>query len=216
MRLFNTIGSPRSRPLGDTGVVDLRQAILEEANSQGVPAGIALAVAVRETGATHFLPSGSVVRGRAGEIGIFQLMPSTAAELGVDAFDPIQNIEGGVKYLAQMYRKFGSWPLAVAAYNWGPDKVGKATNSGKGICSFPASVRGYVSFVLGAGVLAQCAIAATSPAPAPDLTAGPGQAAEIGASGIPREPELGESVNNGAALATAAVAVTALVWTLFD
>jgi soluble lytic murein transglycosylase-like protein len=63
-----------------------------------------------------------------GAMGLMQLMPRTAAMLGVDdAFDPEQNIEGGVKYLAQLTDKYhGDVEKALAAYNAGPSRVDKA------------------------------------------------------------------------------------------
>ena len=60
-----------------------------------------------------------------GALGLAQLMPQTARLLGVDPTDPKQNLEGGARYLARQYRKFGSWPLALAAYNAGPEAVVK-------------------------------------------------------------------------------------------
>ncbi|WIV52167.1 lytic transglycosylase domain-containing protein [Marivivens sp. LCG002] len=61
----------------------------------------------------------------AGAIGLAQLMPETAALLGVNPTDPAQNLEGGARYLAMQYRTFGSWRLALAAYNAGPQAVEK-------------------------------------------------------------------------------------------
>ena len=52
-------------------------------------------------------------------------MPGTAAVLGVDPHDPYQNLDGGARYLAQQYRAFRSWRLALAAYNAGPKAVEK-------------------------------------------------------------------------------------------
>ncbi len=65
-----------------------------------------------------------------GAIGIMQLMPETAAILGVDPEDPEQNIEGGIRYLAEQlwrYRNTGEWQatLAAAAYNAGPEAVNR-------------------------------------------------------------------------------------------
>jgi len=60
-----------------------------------------------------------------GALGLAQLMPATARALGVDPKIPQQNLEGGARYLAKQYRKFGSWKLALAAYNAGPQAVEK-------------------------------------------------------------------------------------------
>ena len=64
-------------------------------------------------------------RSHKGAIGLAQLMPGTAAKLRVDPHDPYENLDGGARYLAQQYRSFGSWPLALAAYNAGPGAVQK-------------------------------------------------------------------------------------------
>lgn len=96
---------------------DLRDKIISEANDQGVPPEIALAVATQESKLCHWNPDGSVKRGAAGEYGVMQLLPATAAALGVDPEDMDQNIHGGVKYLRQLYDKYRDWTLAVQHYN---------------------------------------------------------------------------------------------------
>lgn len=65
-------------------------------------------------------------RSHAGAIGLTQLMPGTAAGLGVDPTDPVQNLVGGARYLRAQLDRFGSPELALAAYNAGPARVAQA------------------------------------------------------------------------------------------
>lgn len=79
-----------------------------------------------------------------GAHGLAQLMPGTAARLGVDPANPAQNLEGGARYLRQMYDRFGNWRLALAAYNAGPEAVQKHG----GIPPY-AETTNYVKVILG-------------------------------------------------------------------
>lgn len=79
-----------------------------------------------------------------GAIGLAQLMPDTARQLGVDPHDPVANLEGGARYLKMQYQAFGSWPLALAAYNAGPGAVERHG----GIPPY-AETQGYVQTIWG-------------------------------------------------------------------
>jgi hypothetical protein len=83
---------------------------------------------------------------RTGEraIGLTQLMPGTARELGVDPTDPMANLRGGARYLKKQIADFGSNELGLAAYNAGPGNVRKY----KGIPPF-AETQHYVKQIMG-------------------------------------------------------------------
>lgn len=77
-----------------------------------------------------------------GAIGLGQLMPDTARDLGVDPHDIAQNLDGSARYLLMMLEQFGDPALALAAYNAGPEAV---TRHG-GIPPYPET-RGHVARV---------------------------------------------------------------------
>lgn len=92
--------------------------IQQAAQKYGVDPKLVSAVAEVESG---FNPSAV---SSAGAVGIMQLMPDTAASLGVNPYDVQQNIEGGTQYLRQLMDAFpGDLRRAVAAYNAGPQAV---------------------------------------------------------------------------------------------
>jgi hypothetical protein len=97
---------------------DYASFLTSHAAALGIPAEIALRVMGAESGGD---PTAESPRGASG---LMQLMPDTARAMGVtNPSDPYQNIEGGLKYLKQQYDQFGSWPLALRAYNAGPGRV---------------------------------------------------------------------------------------------
>lgn len=87
------------------------------ARKRAIPEDLFLRLVQQESG---WNPRAVSVKGARG---LAQLMPETARQLGVDPRDPVQNLEGGARYLRQMYDRFGSWRLALAAYNAGPEAV---------------------------------------------------------------------------------------------
>lgn len=96
------------------------QGVISQASStHGVPANILTNLIRTES---NFNPrAGS----RVGARGLAQFMPATAKALGVNVDDPQSSIDGAARYLKQLYDQFGSWPLALAAYNSGPGNVRK-------------------------------------------------------------------------------------------
>jgi len=104
--------------LNTTDYVDL---IKLTANKHAVDPALVRALIHAES---HFNPK---AKSRVGAQGLMQLMPATAQELGVtNAFNAQQNIQGGIRYLAQLLTTFrGDVTLATAAYNAGPNAVRK-------------------------------------------------------------------------------------------
>lgn len=108
------------------------------ARKYGVPEDMFLRLVQQESGWNQGAVSSK------GATGLTQLMPGTAARLGVDEADPQDNLEGGAHYLSMMYNRFGSWKLALAAYNAGPEAVDQYG----GIPPYEET-KGYVTAILG-------------------------------------------------------------------
>lgn len=99
---------------------DIQGIVNSAASANGIPTTIATALCIAESSGN---PNAGMGRVGAG-LGLFQLTATTARGLGVtNVWDPAQNANGGCKYLAQQYKKFGNWPQALAAYNVGAGAV---------------------------------------------------------------------------------------------
>ena len=118
--------------------IDGRQLAAQAARDAGIPEALFLRLVNQESRFNQGAVSPK------GALGYAQLMPGTAQELGVDPTDPVQNLAGGARYLKQQYDAFGSWPLALAAYNAGPGAVRKYG----GIPPFNET-KNYVQTILG-------------------------------------------------------------------
>ena len=98
-----------------------RRVFTSAAQETGVPLSLLVAVAHEES---QMNPR---ARSRAGAVGLLQLMPGTARDLGADARDPTENVRAGAAYLARMLEWFDeNVDLALAAYNAGPVAVDEA------------------------------------------------------------------------------------------
>jgi membrane-bound lytic murein transglycosylase D len=98
------------------------------------------------------------IRSRVGAIGLWQFMPATGRMYGMnsnrdvdDRMDPEKSTDAAAKYLKSLYRMFGDWEVAMAAYNCGPGNVRKAIRRSGGKKTFwgiynylPKETRSYV------------------------------------------------------------------------
>ena len=106
----------------------------DAARAHGVPEDLFLRLVQQESGWNPEALS------HKGAYGLAQLMPGTARRLGVNREDPAQNLSGGARYLKQQYDAFGSWRLALAAYNAGPTRVDRRRK-------LPRETHGYIHCV---------------------------------------------------------------------
>lgn len=112
----------------------------DKAQEYGIPPELFRAMITQESGWNPRIVSNK------GAAGLGQLMPGTAAGLGVkDRFDPEANLDGSARYLKAQYDRFGSWELALAAYNAGPAAVQKAGDQIPKI----RETQNYVSSIMG-------------------------------------------------------------------
>lgn len=97
---------------------DYDPVIQRTARMHGLPPALVKAVIRAES---NFDPA---ARSHKGAIGLMQLMPGTAREMGVeDPWEAEENVRGGTRYLRTMVNRYGDVKLALAAYNAGPDAV---------------------------------------------------------------------------------------------
>lgn len=105
-----------------------------------LPENLLARVAYQES---HFRPDiiTGKVRSRKGALGIMQIMPIWHPN--VDPLDPKAAIQYAAQYISKLYKQFGSWSLALAAYNWGPGNL-----ANKGFNNAPLETRNYVSSII--------------------------------------------------------------------
>jgi len=127
---------PECRPMSRA---ELDHYVQAAATREGFTPDLLRAVIDRESGYQPCVVSAK------GAQGLMQLMPATAAELGVaNPFDPQENIDGGSRYLAEMLMRYdGDLELALSAYNAGPARV----DHYKGIPPIPETMN-YVADIM--------------------------------------------------------------------
>jgi soluble lytic murein transglycosylase-like protein len=124
------------------------------------PENAAFVAAMHDAEARYGLPFGFVVRvawqesrfnpdaynRRSGATGIMQIVPRWHPS--VNAAEPFSAIDYAARYLAQLFRQFGTWELALKAYNWGPGNVKKWIAGGTAAPVEPLETRNYSRQIL--------------------------------------------------------------------
>ncbi len=115
-------------------VREVAETLVAEAERLGLELDLVLAVIHTESGFHNFAQSA------VGALGLMQIMPDTGEMLARDLsiewqgpetlFDPVINVRLGTHYLAQLHQKYGSWERALAAYNWGPQRIDHRLRAG--------------------------------------------------------------------------------------
>ncbi len=161
-----------NRPIPDSGMklVPIVKKVFDE---EGLPHQLVWIAEVEST----FNP---LARSPAGALGLFQLMPETAERLGLKTSptdqrrSPELNARAAARYLRFLFAEFGSWPLALAGYNAGEGRVGRALDRSKKTTyeaiasSLPLETRLYVPKVLALIELREKTDPLKLPAPKPD------------------------------------------------
>jgi cell wall-associated NlpC family hydrolase len=112
-------GAPSTTGTGSLAGVPYAGLFTAAGARYGVSPAVLAAMASQESGFNASAVS------RAGAQGLMQFMPATAAGLGVNALDPASSVDGAARYLSALTNRFGSTPLALAAYNAGPGTVSR-------------------------------------------------------------------------------------------
>lgn len=176
-----------SRTVDPVQKADLLATIAATEQALGIPAGLLARIANQESRFRPDIISGAT-KSSAGAVGLMQLMPKDFPDAGKDAKSDI-NSAGA--YLTKLYHQFGSWDLAVAAYNDGPGNIRKVLAGKK---SLPAETANYEQNVMG------------GPTPLMDMMgASPSHSTDVDVGQINIYPHPGQSPGQIAAMVPAAI-----------
>ena len=134
----------------------VRHRLTEKLDQLGAPASLQMIPVVESTYNPYALSS-------AGALGLWQLMPKTAQSLGIHSNKKVngrrdinRSTKAAIEYLLQLHDRYDNWPLALAAYNMGPNGVSRRLRQsqwdiGDGLenMPIPASTRAYVQQIIG-------------------------------------------------------------------
>jgi hypothetical protein len=137
------------RAASSGGSVGFESVYVVIAQQAALNAGISPTIFVRQINQeSGFRPD---VTSYAGAIGIAQFMPATAASLGINPYNPTQALQGAARLMATYVHQYGSYALALAAYNAGPGTVDSALRGcgSAWLQCVPAETHNYVNTILG-------------------------------------------------------------------
>ena len=119
----------------DVSQNEVKAIIVKQSIELGIDPALGLSIAKTESNFRHNSKSPY------GAVGVFQLMPATARNMGLNPYYLSDNIRGGLMYYKMMYKMFGSTELALAAYNAGPLAVARHK-------AVPSSTKGFVNSIM--------------------------------------------------------------------
>lgn len=133
------------RSQGTSGRAFWQELVSRVASSAGIDPDLAVRVAFKESGLNP-----GALNPASGAVGMMQLMPATAAAMGLDPQNALENVVGGVRYLREQLSHFGDEAKALAAYNWGPGRVAEAIQNWgpEWLSHAPRETQQYVSSIL--------------------------------------------------------------------
>ena len=120
----------------------------------GIPKGLLFNIAKTESNFRDDIITGKT-KSKVGAEGMFQFMPSTAKELGINPLDVEQSTDAAGKYLSSLYKQTGNWKDAAMAYNWGIGNVQKYKKGEKKYV--PTETQNYIAKVFGENAAASFA-----------------------------------------------------------
>ena len=148
--LRSAVASVRSMPVQSSSVQlsssssSYRDLARQDAQAAGIPADLFINQINQESG---FDPN---ARGAAGEIGMCQFLPSTAAGLGVNPADPASCLKGMADMMGRYYRQYGGYDYALAGYNCGGGCLASAVKWGDAwYLHIPRGSRSYICAIMG-------------------------------------------------------------------